>query len=81
MTRAEFEAGIIQREGFTPATASCVSGYLFDDFPDAQLRMLASPVTDDVPQQMWGTYAQVVVACQYHDELGVAGPPADEAAP
>jgi hypothetical protein len=71
ITPEAFQAGLVQREQFTPETAACISSYLLDVFPDAQLRQLAAPDTSGVPPQVWGRYTQVVLACQYHDELGV----------
>ncbi|MCB1015417.1 MAG: hypothetical protein KDB10_09930 [Acidimicrobiales bacterium] len=73
-TPAELEAGLIAREQFTPDTAACISGYLFDAFPPGQLEVLASADPSGLPPQIWGRYTQVVLACQYHDELGVPGP-------
>jgi len=71
ITPAAFEAGLIAREQFSPETAACISSYLIGAFPDAQLRQLAAEVPTEVPPQVWGRYTQVVLACQYHDELGV----------
>lgn len=74
ITPEAFQAGLIAREQFTPETAACISGYLYDAFPPDQLQLLASADTSGLPPQVWGRYTQVVLACQYHDELGVAGP-------
>lgn len=74
ITPEAFQAGLVAREQFTPETAACISGYLFDDFPAEQLGVLASEDTSGLPPQIWGRYTQVVLACQYHDELGVPGP-------
>lgn len=79
MSRGEFEAAVMQREHLTQATASCLSGYLFDAFPDDQLRLLAGDPPQGVPPGAWGRYTQTLTACQYHDELGVPGPPAGQA--
>ena len=81
MSRSEFEAAVMQRENLTQATASCLSGYLFDAFPDDQLRALAGNVTQGLPAGVWGKYTLTLTACQYHDELGVPGPPAPQVAP
>lgn len=70
----DFEAGLIAREQFTPETAACISGYLLGSFPDDQMRALAADPPTEVPPQVWGRYTQVVLACQYHDQLGVPDP-------
>lgn len=74
ITPEAFQAGLVAREQFTPETAACISGYLYDAFPPDQLEVLASPDTSGLPPQVWGRYTQVVLACQYHDELGVPAP-------
>ncbi len=74
ITPEAFQAGLIAREQFSADTAACISGYLYDAFPPDQLQLLASPNTSGLPPQVWGRYTQVVLACQYHDELGVPGP-------
>ncbi|MBL8774606.1 MAG: hypothetical protein JNK12_01690 [Acidimicrobiales bacterium] len=74
ITPEDFQAALIAREQFTPETADCISGYLYDEFPSEQLELLASDAPSGVPPQLWGRYTQVVLACQYHDELGVPGP-------
>lgn len=81
MTRSEFEAGLMQREHLTQATASCVTGYLYGAFPDDQLRLLAGDGSQGVPPGVVGKYTQTLTACQYHDELGVPGPPPGQASP
>lgn len=73
-TPEDVEAALIAREQFTPETADCITGYLYDEFPPEQLELLASEAPSGVPPQLWGRYTQVVLACQYHDELGVPGP-------
>lgn len=74
LTPEAFQAGLVAREQFTPETAACISDYLYDAFPADQLQVLASSDTTGLPPQVWGRYTQVVLACQYHDELGVPGP-------
>lgn len=74
LSSEEFQAALIAREQFTPETAACISGYLYDAFAPEQLQLLASEAPSGVAPQLWGRYTQVVLACQYHDELGVPGP-------
>ena len=74
ITPEAFQAGLIAREQFSPETAACISGYLYPAFPPDQLALLASENTSGLPPQVWGRYTQVVLACQYHDELGVPAP-------
>jgi len=71
ITPEAFQAGLIAREQFTPETAACISDYLYEVYPADQLQLLASPDTSGLPPQVWGRYTQVVLACQYHDQLGV----------
>jgi hypothetical protein len=79
ITRQAFETSLTRREHFAPATASCVSSYLFDELSSEHLQRVAEG-SGDVPAEVWGRYVRVVTACQYHDELGVAGPLAEGAA-
>lgn len=71
ITPEAFQAGLIAREQFTPETAACISDYLYEVYPADQLQVLASADTSGLPPQVWGRYTQVVLACQYHDQLGV----------
>lgn len=74
ITAEELEAGLIAREQFTPETADCISSYLIGAFPDADLRQLAAETPEGGSPQLWSRYTQVVLACQFHDDLGVAAP-------
>lgn len=74
ITPEALQAGLIQHEQFTPETAACMSDYLFDAVPPDQLQLLVSDDTSGLPPQFWGRYTQVILTCQYHDELGVPAP-------
>ena len=71
ITAEEFEAGLVAREQFTPETADCIRSYLLGEYPDADLRQLAAAVPEGGSTQLWARYTQVVLACQFHDDLGV----------
>ena len=64
-----------EREGLDPGAARCVDAYVREEYDTAEVGQLASAGITGLPIGRWGGFGNAVLACQYGDELGVAGDP------
>jgi hypothetical protein len=66
--RADFDEVMVERFGADDEQAACITRYVFDDYDDAEIALLADEGMTALPQARWEGYLDATVACITHDQ-------------
>ena len=64
----EFTDAMVERFGASEAQADCITTYVFEDYDDAEIRVLVDDGMAALPQARWSAYLNATASCITHDQ-------------
>ena len=61
--RADFEARLSERTGADADQASCIAGFVYDEYDEAAVQTIYHDGVDALPPSLWDAYFHSVIGC------------------